>query len=71
MLLDEVLYMEVRIFREFLQRFKMKASDAYRVFEENEIWSYIESCYDTLHMSGDECVMDDIQRILKRNGALE
>lgn len=70
MLLDEVIYMEVRVFREFLRRFSMKASDAYHLFEENDVWGYIESCYDVLHMGGDEAVLNDIQRILIRNGAL-
>jgi len=70
MLLDEVIYMQVRVFREFLNRYKMKAADAYQLFEKNDIWGYIESCYEVLHMSGDETVLNDIQRILKRNGAL-
>ena len=58
------------MFREFLNRYKMKAADAYQLFEKNDIWGYIESCYEVLHMSGDETVLNDIQRILKRNGAL-
>ena len=70
MLLDEVLYMEVRIFRQFLERFKMKASDAYSIFEDYDIWGYIESCYDVLHMNGDECVLNDVQQILSKNGAI-
>ena len=70
MLLDEVLYMEVRVFREFLKRFRMKAADAYVLFDKNGIWNYIESCYDVLHMSGDELVLNDIQQILQRNGAM-
>ena len=70
MLLDEVIYMEVRIFREFLDRFKMKASEAYSLFERNDIWGYIESCYDILHMNGDEYVLNDVQQILIKNGAL-
>ena len=70
MLLDEVIYMEVRVFREFLDRFKMKAVDAYHLFEENDIWGYIESCYEVLHMSGDEVALHDVQRILQKNGAL-
>ena len=69
-LLDEVLYMEVRVFREFIRRFGLKAAEAYRLFEENDIWGYIESCYDVLHMSGDECVLEDIQKILNRKGAI-
>ena len=68
MLFDEILYMEVRVFREFLKKYKMKAPEAYRLFEENDIWGYIESCYETLHMSGDEYVLADVQQILKKNG---
>ena len=70
MLLDEVTYMEVRIFREFLGRSEMKASEAYSLFEKNDIWGYIESCYEVLHMNGDEYVLNDVQQILARNGAL-
>lgn len=71
MLLDEVLYMEIRVFREFLNRFRMKAADAYALFDKNDIWNYIESCYDVLHMSGDELVLNDIQLILQKNGELK
>ena len=71
MLLDEVIYMEVRVFREFINRFKMKASDAYSLFEKNDIWGYIESCYHVLHMNGDEAVVNDILHILSRNGAIQ
>ena len=69
-MVDEVLFMEIRVFREFLNRFKMKVKDAYDLFDANDIWGYIESCYDVLHMSGDECVLDDIQQILRKNGVL-
>lgn len=70
MLLDEVLYMEVRVFREFLKRSQMKPAEAYDLFERNDIWHYIESCYDVLHMAGDECVLNDICRILRKNEVL-
>ena len=70
MLLDEILFMEIRVFRDFLNRFKMRAADAYRLFDENGIWNYIENGYDVLHMSGDECVLNDIKQILIKNGAM-
>ena len=69
-MIDEVLFMEVRVFRKFLRRFQMKAKDAYELFDAYDIWGYIEECYDILHMSGDECVLDDIQQILRKNGVL-
>ena len=70
MLLDEVLYMEVRVFRRFLNKYKIKAKDAYHIFEENDIWGYIEACYETLHMSGDDYVINDIQEILQSKGVV-
>ena len=33
--------------------------------------NYLEICYDVLRMSGDEVVLDDIEKILHRNGALQ
>ena len=41
MLLDEVLYMEIRVFREFIRRHKLETVEAYRIFDENDIWGYI------------------------------
>jgi len=68
-MIDEVLYMEARVFIEFLRKFKMKAKEANRIFESYGIWKYIEECYDLLHMSGDEYVLNDIVKILKYKGA--
>ena len=69
-MIDEVLFMEARVFSDFLRKFNMKPRDASRLFEDNGIWSYIEGCYDVLHMSSDECVLNDIEYILQRRGAL-
>jgi len=37
---------------------------ANKIFRENEIWSYIEDCYDALHTSGDEYILNDIESML-------
>ncbi len=62
--------MEARVFSAFLRKFKMTPKDANHIFEKYGIWDYIEECYDTLHMSGDEYVLDDIIYILRKRGAL-
>ena len=69
-MLNEVLFMEVRLFSEYLRKFKMKPKDANRVFEKYGIWKYIEDCYDMLHMNGDEYILNDIEYILRKKGAL-
>ena len=69
-MLNEVLFMEARLFSEYLRRFNMKPKDANRVFEKYGIWKYIEDCYDMLHMNGDEYILNDIEYILRKRGAL-
>lgn len=67
-MIDEVLYMEARVFREFCNRMSIPAKKANEIFNNYKIWEYIESCYETLHLSGDECVIDDIEHILAKRG---
>ena len=69
-MLDEILFMEMRIFSAFLQKHKMKPKEANKLFEEYGIWDYIEECYDSLHTSGDEYILNDIEYILQKRGAL-
>ncbi len=69
-MINEVLFMEARVFSEFLHRFNMSPKEANRLFENYGIWEYIENCYDLLHTSGDEYVLNDIIMILRNKGAL-
>ena len=68
-MLDEVLFMEARLFAEYLKKFNIKPKDANRIFESYGIWKYIEDCYDVLHMNGDEYILKDIEFIIRRIGA--
>ena len=67
-MINELLYFEARVFREFCTRFNKDHRKANSLFKDYGIWDYIESCYDTLHMSGDDCVVEDISEILKEKG---
>ena len=67
-MIDEILYMEARVFMGFLRKFNIKAKEANQIFEDYGIWEYIEQCYDLLHVSGDEYVLNDIEKILKNKG---
>ena len=68
-MMDEVLFMEARLFSAFLQKHGMKPKDANIMFEHYGIWNYIEECYAVLHMNGDEYILNDIETILQRKGA--
>lgn len=70
-MLNEILFMEARIFSDFMMKFHMKPKTANRIFKEFGIWKYIEDSYDVLHVNGDEFILNDIEYILRKRGALE
>ena len=67
-LLNPVLYMEVRLFADFIRLTGLRSKEANSLFEDYGIWEYIEECYEVLSMSGDESIMNDILEILEKNG---
>ena len=67
-MIDEVLYMEARIFREFHSRFGFSSRKANEIFNQYKIWEYIESCYDLFHTCGDEYILNDIVSVLRKEG---
>ena len=48
----------------------MTPKETLRVFESCDILGFISECYELLHASGDECVLDDVDRILANRGVL-
>ena len=69
-MLNEIIFMETRVFSEFVRKYNLKPKHANYLFEKYGIWKYIEECYDVLHMNGDDYVLDDIVYILQNRGAL-
>ena len=41
-MIDEKLYMEIRLFREFCTKFGFSASGTNELFKKHKIWQYIE-----------------------------
>ena len=68
-MINEILFMETRIFREFCQKYKLSAVRGNHLFNVYRVWNYIETCYDILHTSGDEYILEDISNMLKVKGA--
>ena len=69
-MINEILYMEIRLIGAFCARYKLTRAAASKIFSNYGIWQYIESCYDAFHINGDEYNLDDICNVLKRKGAL-
>ena len=70
MMINEVLFMEVRLLRQFCEEHGLSMASANSLFDAHGIWHYIEECYDVLHMSGDEYILGDIDGILAAKGAV-
>ena len=67
-MLDEIIFFEARVFRRFCEQVKVYPTEANKLFDKYGIWKYIEDSYDMLHLSSDECAIEDILEILKVNG---
>lgn len=67
-MMNEALYMEIRLLQQFCTKYNMSPLRANQLFKDCAIWSFIEDCYDTLHMNGDEYVLNDITQIVTAKG---
>lgn len=67
-MINEILYMQLRLFRMFCDKYKLTAKNANKIFNDHKIWEYVNTCYDMLHLSGDDVAMDDIVHILRKSG---
>ena len=65
--LDEVLFMQTRLFSMFCQRHPLVSSvEMNRIFTDNGIWDFIEKGYDGLHTEGDEAIYEEIMAFLHK-----
>ena len=67
--MNEVLYMQIRLFRIICQRHGLSSRRGNELFEKYGIWDYIEDCYELFHVSGDESIANEIDHVLQIKGA--
>lgn len=67
-MIDEVIYMQNRLFRMFQEQFGLTARTCKEIFDAGDIWDFITECYDALHLSGDDAALDDVCRVLSNRG---
>ena len=56
------------IFHISLTRLKKSPEACRKIFQDNDVFGFIASCYDILHLSSYECVLDDVEEMLKNRG---
>ncbi len=65
--LDEMLFMQTRLFSLFCQRHpSVNSVEMDKIFRDNGIWDFIEKGYDGLHTEGDEAIYEEIMDILRK-----
>ena len=60
--------MQCWIFRMAQTRWKISPEACSKIFLDNDVFGFIASCYDILHLSSYECVLDDVEEMLKNRG---
>ena len=70
MLINEIIFMQIRIVRLFCERYALNVNAINKLFIDNKIYELIEDCYDSYHCGSDEIVYSDVRDILVKNGAL-
>lgn len=68
-MLDEVLFMQMRLFRMYREHAGLSPKACNALFQEQGIWDFIADCYDYLHLEGDDAVLLDIEAKLANRGA--
>lgn len=61
----DVLSMQIRLFRQFMERHHISKAKASQLFVDYDIFGFIADCYDALHISSDICALNDIDTFLK------
>ena len=62
--------MQCWVFRMAQTKWKMSSTDCAELFKKYDILGFISDCYDTLHLNGYECVLHDVETLLKNRGAV-
>ena len=70
MLINEVIFMQLRIARLFTERYALEIHNVNKIFIDYGIYSLIADGYDAYHCGSDEIVYRDALEVLKREGAV-
>lgn len=66
---EQILYMQARLTRIAAERWQKSLSEVVSIFNRFGVLQYIESCYELLHVQGDEANFADIECYLRKSEA--
>jgi hypothetical protein len=62
--------MQCWVFRKAQRKWNISPSQCAQLFRKYDLFGFISECYDLLHVSSYERVLDDIEDILRRKGVV-
>ena len=65
---SDILSMQVQLFRGFMARHQLDKWAALKLFQERDLFGFVSECYGLLCLSGDEYILDDMDKILVHHG---
>ena len=67
---DEILHMQVRLFRRANKRWQKSIRECADIFDKYDVDGYIREAYEFFHVRGDDANLDDIDEYLKSRGCI-
>ncbi len=64
----EIQEMKCFVFRIAQQRWNVSPQKCAEIFDKCNAYAFIQECYDILHLSGYECVVNDIENMMEAEG---
>ena len=65
---EQIVYMQVRLFRLACKRWHKNVRDCARFFKAHDLWRLIYDLWDSFHVQGDEACIFDLEEILEKRG---
>lgn len=65
---SEILSMQIRLFRQFMERHQVDKDKASQIFKEYDLFGFNSECYGALHLSSNICTLNDIDTLLRNSG---
>lgn len=63
---QQIIYMQTRIARIASEEWGMSLKNVADLFTKFDVFSYIEQCFGIFHVEGDEAIVDDVEKYIKR-----
>lgn len=62
--------MQCWVFRMAQTKWNLSPSECARIFKQYDVFDFIAKCYDILHLSSYQCVLDDVEEMLRNRGVI-